>query len=365
MTRSKQGVSIGAWRSVLIAALLSAICWAPGCAQEQRPSPPRATAGPSAERAWRLEREYLTSCLNLYEQVIPDGEVVYTSQGWGHDNYFSALNLRTGECVRAGDLPDGFQMRAIAASPTYLLANDGIYRRYSVYEKSGWRRVGTLRLQNPIHRAAIEGERVYAIQRINGRLNLAIFSLPDFRFIEERMLPFSADSVPGLTEGGFWAMDDAADGVRLMVIGFHGDVLRQIVLPHRVSARRCMASSRTISDRFVMVQTGCGAYAVVDLQTMALLHHLTLGDERLSAEGFLSGEVLYFLEEQPAPAHTEGPAQYFASLIDFRTGERLGEMPTLVSSGWHHQVGDRLIWDSYDRDARQIRVQVYNLGDPE
>lgn len=356
MTRGKQGGAIPGWRSVLIAVLLCASCWAPGCAQEQRPSPPR---------AWRLEREYLTSCLNLYEQAIPDGEVAYTSQGWGHDNYFSVLNLRTGECARAGDLPDGFQMRAIAASPTYLLANDGIYWRYSVYEKSGWRRVGTLRLQNPIHRAAIEGGRVYAIQRVNGRLNLATFSLPDFRFIEERMLPFSADSVPGLTEGGFWAMDDAADGVHVMVVDYRGDVLRQIVLARPISARRCVPSSRTLNDRFVMVQTGCGAYAVVDLQTMALLYDLTLGDDRLFAEGFLSGDVLYFLEVGPAPQGREGPTQYFASLIDFRTGERLGEMPTLVSSGSHYQVGDRLIWDSYDREARQMRVQVYNLADLE
>jgi hypothetical protein len=319
-------------------------------------------AEPEVPTAWTLEREYQTPCLSPMDGAFAFDDFAYTSEGWFEDNHFMALNLITGECTRAGDLSSHSRFAPRAVSDQYLFATAGRYfLRYSTFDRRTWQRIGTIGLSERIWTAVLHGDRLYALQHESGAPQLSVFTLPDLRFVEQHAIaaPGMRTAVP--LDDGFlisWARDNR---VQVAVIDFNGRVARQTSL-RTDRSNRCDPSAQRLGDDAALVQTGCGAYTVLDLATLAPRYPLTLerGEGVDLTDAFVVDGMLYVMEAHYFDRNRR--PRVLTMLYDFTTGERIGALPplTLGERAYHQQIGHRLIWAS--RSYREGgRVQVFDL----
>jgi hypothetical protein len=319
-------------------------------------------AEPEPPTAWTLEREYDTDCLNWLSWAFEHEGVTYASNGGGDDNHFVALDLVTGECTRAGDLNRAVFFRPRAATQTYLLASDGHFINYSIYDRATWRRLGSIGLTSALRDLILRDDRLYALQSPRGGgQSISVFTVPDLEFVEERALALTAYGGSLPLHDGFLLASQRDERVHLTVIDLNGRAVRE----HSIRAvepdpsRNCPPSLQPLGANAVLLQTACGAYAVVDVATLAVRYTVALDAGASFAEAYLSDGVLYLLAEHSDPQHG-GPTRFEPILFDFVTGERVGALPALTSnSGLHIQVGDRLIWATHVRT--RTHVQVFDL----
>jgi hypothetical protein len=321
-------------------------------------------AEPEPPRVWAVEREYDTDCLPIMGSDFQHEGIAYTSRGWGEDNHFTALNLVTGECTRAGDLSVGSHFRPVAASAEYLFAWAGqYYMRYSLFERPTGQRVGTVALRSRVRDAVLHDGHLYALQDDDNTPYLSVFTLPDLHFVEERSIaaPYMRSSAP--LDDGFLISWDRDERVHVAVIDFTGRIVRHAVFRtvEPAPSRRCDASANRLGDDAVLIRTDCGAYAVLDLATLAVRYTLRLdsGDGISLADAFVADGTLYLVDEHYIDRNQ--PPRFVAAMFDYATGERIGALPPLTAEHvYRAQVGDRLIWAS--RNYRTgAHVQVFDL----
>ncbi|QGZ93965.1 hypothetical protein [Terricaulis silvestris] len=318
-------------------------------------------AEPEPPTAWTLEREYDTDCLGWLSNAFQYEGVAYTSRGWGNDNHFMALNLVTGECTRAGNLPVGVRFQPRAATQAYLLASDGHFINYSIYDRTTWRRLGSIGLNSALRDLILRDDRLYALQSSRDGQSISVFTVPDLEFVEERALALTGYGGSLPLQDGFLLASQRDERVHLTVIDLNGRAVRE----HSIRAvepdptRNCPPSLQPLGANAVLLQAACGSYAVVDVATFAVRYTVALDADASFAEAYLSDGILYLLAEHSDPHHG-GLTRFEPVLFDFVTGERIGALPALTSnSGLHIQVGDRLIWATHVRT--RAHVQVFDL----
>lgn len=333
--------------------ILSAAIIIGGCQAEAEPEPPT---------AWTLEREYDTDCLNWLSWAFEHEGVTYTSSGGGDDNHFVALDLATGECTRAGDLTRAVLFHPRAATQSYLLASDGHFINYSIYDRATWRRLGSIGLTSALRDLILRDDRLYALQSSrDGAQSISVFTVPGLEFVEERALALTGYGGSLPLHDGFLLASQRGERIHLTVIDLNGRAVRE----HSIRAvepdptRNCPPSLQPLGANAVLLQITCGAYAVVDVATLAVRSTVALDAGASFAEAYLSENILYLLAEHSDPQHGR-PTRFEPVLFDFATGERIGSLPTLTSnSGLHIQVGDRLVWATHVRT--RAHVQVFDL----
>lgn len=299
---------------------------------------------------WTLEREYHTDCLSPMDGGRVFDGVTYTTKGWREDNHFMALDLVTGECTRAGDLSSGSSFGPRAANEQYLFANAGqYYMRYTLFDRANGQRVGSVALRERVWQAVFHGNRLYALQDEQGDPVLAVFTLPDLRFVEQHSVaaPYmrSADAL----DDGFlinWTLDERT---HVGVIDFAGRVVRETALPavEHAASNHCPSSARRLGDDAVLVRTGCDGYAVLDLASLAVRYRLPVTEDvGYLADVFVADGLIYMMDGHDID-RDRAPV-FMTTLFDLATGERIGELPPLTAERYpyHQQVGHRLIFAS-------------------
>jgi hypothetical protein len=320
----------------------------------------------------QLEKTYHTKCLSLYERVVPDGRNVYLSQGFFKDNYFTRLDLLSGECGKVAPLPS-MEFSARAFSAQYMFAMDGIYNRHSIYRKSGWTRTGTLRLSDGVSAAAIEGDTLYLLQQGHTQdrtFHLNRFALPQMRLRSTQALDFQADRVISaghsfvFADAGKLATYDVETGAvrrTAFPVSLHGTE----ALPGGKSATiGCGSDAKLVGGGAVMVHTSCHGYTLFDLATLNPRFEIALGDNAIFANGFVSGRLLYVLAESTTePSNYRGGVHDDVRVVDAATGRTVATPPPLVSDEYTYalQVEDRLVWAIYDPKAQDFRVEIYRM----
>ena len=230
-------------------------------------------AEPEVPTAWTLEREYDTDCLNWLSWAFEHEGVTYASNGGGDDNHFVALDLVTGECTRAGGLTRAVFFRPRAATQTYLLAADGHFINYSIYDRATWRRLGSIGLTSALRDLILRDDRLYALQSSrDGGQSISVFTVPGLEFVEERALAVTGYGASLPLQDGFLLASQTDERVHLTVIDLNGRAVRE----HSIRAlepdpsRICPPSLQPLGANAILLQTACGAYAEIDVATLAV-----------------------------------------------------------------------------------------------
>lgn len=297
---------------------------------------------------------YQTRCMGLYDTVRfrLDGKHWLFSEGWGKDNFFVTLDVLTGECARAGSLPLS-EFEPVAFSDKYLLVQDGIYHRHSIYTKSDWQRHGTLRLKDFVHAAVIAGDTAYLLQSQDSpdggiRYVVTHFSLPDFRVVKSTALQLSKWPSEGeviTVENRFVLVNEDT----LTVIDPTDGSIRSAPyarVPEKQKLVSCGNSVQAASTSIVMVKTSCTSFLVLDLRSMTPLFPIEMSSEKIYwAEAFLAGKYLYLNED--AGYRSKEPA--FFRVLDRQTGRELARQPAFNAEEHDYlfQVEGRLVWAVY------------------
>jgi hypothetical protein len=325
-----------------------------------------------ADNHLRLEKEYHSDCLPLFEEVHLDGSYVYHTKGSGENNYFSKLNLLNGECTKVAELPT-MHFHAQLASDKYLLAHDGIYNRYSIYIKPDWKRYGSIRLKDNIVSGHIIDHKLYLLQNSSERkLYLNTFSLPALQLVGTVPVELP-DAKAQMFDSNFVLYDNG----HLISYAYDGTKISQATLPamfggiiHSPSGQAvnisCGSEIQKLNDRYVMVRTGCGVYTVFDLQNFQKRYDIQLPPDVTFAEGMLLGDVLYLFEQAPEDSFYHQSAHHTdIRVLNFKDGKELHRLQALEYEDYKHtfQIDGRLIIAAYERKAHDFHVQIFKLDD--
>ncbi|WP_443747194.1 hypothetical protein [Asticcacaulis solisilvae] len=320
------------------------------------------------------EKTYTTHCFPWDSSYRLDDHYLYRSSGDGAP-FLWRLDLLSGQCDHLVRLPTN-TFTPVAVSGTYVVANDGIYNRLSVYTKADWQRHGSLRLAEAAGPGVIRGDRLYLFQdkivspSRDHRLVLTVFSLPDLKRIETRDYPDLLEDV-GLTADGFTTWH----GGKLTYRRFDGGPERTLDLPYiqgegvsideegrEFTDPGCPVGSQVLNDDVALVTRSCTSYYVVDLKAMAVRSQVNLPKHVLYGEGVAEGSRLYLIEKIPGqPPYYKARQKMQVQVFNLADGSEAGSGPVLEwsnSYGRYH-VGHRLVW--VDEDIGKTNVTIYGF----
>jgi hypothetical protein len=308
-------------------------------------------------------KSYPTRCMGLWEseQIGLGGKHWFYSEGLSEDNYFTMLDVLTGECHRAGSLPR-YNFDPVAVSDAYVIARDGLYNRHSVYTRSDWQRHGTLRLKDYVSAALILGDIAYLIQAEDtadggSRPIVTQFRLPDMKFVKSTPLEIENGSAATTVGQAFAFLGENKLSIYDPVTGSIRSTghTRQ---PEKQTKANCLDHVQPVRDRTLLVRVSCSSFLAYDVSSLQVRYEIELPPEVYFVDAFLAGSRLYINE------HHDGEGPGFLRILDHESGREVARQPALRRSGndYLFQVEDMLVLAVYDSNYPQkFNVQILKL----
>jgi hypothetical protein len=327
-----------------------------------------------------LESEYETSLLSPYNISEPDNGIVYSSKGYSNSNHAVALTLLTGYVHEIiSDLPSStFQVRAV--SEKYILTDDGIYNRISIYDKQAGKRLGTLRLADHLIDAKFDNDTLYLVQSNlkDNSLILSRFTLPKLTFIRENVLH-------SFKKGDYYNDLQSLDKILFVknkILFFHrsiyqpscsgcgfiteldydGKTRHEVSYPINAITRDGCGTGVTILDsQYLLVRKECGLYSVFSLDHFQFSYDVSLPDDVYFApHAFRYGNFLYLFIERRPTSSIGSDLHYDVEVYNFESGAPVASLAGLTGKNLHlYKVDDRLIAATNVRP--NVRISIYKV----